>query len=228
MPSALVHGVRMTTLTLGISTSANYGDPECLANPRCADLFKDPKYWGSSDFYGIGGSEQVRLSLGTIRVSGKSHTLFVGLDAEGHTQLASHVLRRVRRVGVRRRVAYVRVEVSREFERPEDRRPLRRVRAFQLFEQLVDVVAAGGLAQPARETDEEQWVGEKRSPGVGGFVWGLIALVTRRRRHKRKEVTMATTRTKEQLYREAKRLGVRGRSKMNKGQLQAAIARRGR
>lgn len=108
MPSALVHGVRMTTLTLGISTSANYGDPECLANPRCADLFKDPKYWGSSDFYGIGGSEQVRLSLGTIRVSGKSHTLFVGLDAEGHTQLASHVLRRVRRVGVRRRIADVR------------------------------------------------------------------------------------------------------------------------
>jgi hypothetical protein len=79
MPSALVHGVRMTTLTLGISTSANYGDPECLANPRCADLFKDPKYWGSSDFYGIGGSEQVRLYLGTIRVGGKSHTLFVGL-----------------------------------------------------------------------------------------------------------------------------------------------------
>jgi hypothetical protein len=38
---------------------------------------------------------------------------------------------------------------------------------------------------------------------------------------------MPTTRTKEQLYREAKRLGVRGRSKMNKGQPQAAITRRG-
>ena len=35
-------------------------------------------------------------------------------------------------------------------------------------------------------------------------------------------------RTKEQLYREAKRLGVTGRSKMNKGQLKAALARRGR
>jgi hypothetical protein len=33
-------------------------------------------------------------------------------------------------------------------------------------------------------------------------------------------------RTKEQLYREAKRLGVKGRSKMNKGQLKAAIDRR--
>jgi hypothetical protein len=32
--------------------------------------------------------------------------------------------------------------------------------------------------------------------------------------------------TKEQLYREAKRLGIKGRSKMNKGQLKAAIDRR--
>ena len=34
-------------------------------------------------------------------------------------------------------------------------------------------------------------------------------------------------RTKEQLYREAKKLGVKGRSKMNKGQLKAALSRRG-
>jgi hypothetical protein len=33
-------------------------------------------------------------------------------------------------------------------------------------------------------------------------------------------------RTKEQLYREAKRLGINGRSKMNKGQLKAAVERR--
>jgi hypothetical protein len=33
-------------------------------------------------------------------------------------------------------------------------------------------------------------------------------------------------RTKEQLYREAKRLGISGRSKMNKGALKAAIERR--
>jgi hypothetical protein len=32
--------------------------------------------------------------------------------------------------------------------------------------------------------------------------------------------------TKEQLYRQAKRLGLRGRSNMNKGALKAAIARR--
>jgi hypothetical protein len=39
---------------------------------------------------------------------------------------------------------------------------------------------------------------------------------------------MPTTRerTKEQLYREAKRMGIKGRSKMNKGQLKAAVNRR--
>ena len=34
-------------------------------------------------------------------------------------------------------------------------------------------------------------------------------------------------RTKEQLYTQAKRMGIKGRSKMNKGQLKAAIGRRG-
>lgn len=34
--------------------------------------------------------------------------------------------------------------------------------------------------------------------------------------------------TKEELYHQAKRLGINGRSKMNKGQLKAAVARRHR
>jgi hypothetical protein len=38
---------------------------------------------------------------------------------------------------------------------------------------------------------------------------------------------MGRERTKEQLYREAKRLKIAGRSKMNKGQLKAALARKG-
>jgi hypothetical protein len=46
---------------------------------------------------------------------------------------------------------------------------------------------------------------------------------------KREEARMpqGRERTKEQLYREAKKLGIKGRSKMNKGQLKAAISRRG-
>jgi hypothetical protein len=44
----------------------------------------------------------------------------------------------------------------------------------------------------------------------------------------REEAPLATTRerTKEQLYREAKKMGIKGRSKMNKGQLKAAVDRR--
>ena len=38
---------------------------------------------------------------------------------------------------------------------------------------------------------------------------------------------MAQERTKEQLYRQAKSAGIKGRSKMNKGQLKAALARKG-
>ena len=34
-------------------------------------------------------------------------------------------------------------------------------------------------------------------------------------------------RTKEQLYNQAKRFKIKGRSKMNKGQLKAALARKG-
>ena len=37
---------------------------------------------------------------------------------------------------------------------------------------------------------------------------------------------MGKERTKEQLYREAKRLNIKGRSKMNKGQLKSAVDRR--
>jgi hypothetical protein len=41
------------------------------------------------------------------------------------------------------------------------------------------------------------------------------------------EVDMPTReKTKEQWYKEAKRLGIKGRSKMNKGQLKAAVNRR--
>jgi len=40
-------------------------------------------------------------------------------------------------------------------------------------------------------------------------------------------MTIGHERTKEQLYREAKRLRIKGRSKMNKGQLKAALTRHG-
>jgi len=86
-PSTLVRGIRMTTLALGISKTARYGEPDCPANPRCADIVKDAKYWGPDDFYGIGYPEEARFYIGAIRVGGAQRTLFVALDAEDHGRL---------------------------------------------------------------------------------------------------------------------------------------------
>lgn len=108
-PSSVVRSVRMTTFALGVSKSANFGNPECPDNPRCAALFKDPKYWGDDDFYAIGGTEQVRIYLGTIRLGSKPHSMFVVLDAEGPshlaglTAIATPIIQSMRLPGVRSR-----------------------------------------------------------------------------------------------------------------------------
>jgi hypothetical protein len=80
------HGITMTSLVVGVSRSANYGDPGCPANPRCADLFTN-SYFGSSDFYGIGGDEEARLYLGTIQIGGSAHTFVIALDAVNHADM---------------------------------------------------------------------------------------------------------------------------------------------
>ena len=77
--------IKTTSLVVGVSRSANYGDPGCPANPRCADLFTGSNWGGNS--YGIGGNEEVRLYLGTIHISGSPHTFFVALDASDHADL---------------------------------------------------------------------------------------------------------------------------------------------
>ena len=80
----------MTVLDLAVSDSANYGDPECPANPRCADLFTRPDAWGPSA-YGIGDGE-IRLYIGRLpRGTGpgplSGHTFIIDLDASGHDDL---------------------------------------------------------------------------------------------------------------------------------------------
>ena len=84
-PATIGQDIKTTSLVVGVSRSAKYGDPGCPANPRCADLFTASS-WGS-DFFGIGGSEEVRLYLGTIHESGSPHTFFVALDAVDHADL---------------------------------------------------------------------------------------------------------------------------------------------
>jgi hypothetical protein len=61
----------------------------------------------------------------------------------------------------------------------------------------------------------------------GVFAYAEMRYVPRNGSEGGKSVAQGRERTKEQLYREAKRLGVKGRSKMNKGQLKAAVDRRG-
>lgn len=84
-PATIGHGITMTSLVVGVSHSANYDDPGCPSNPRCADMFTN-RHW-SPGGYGIGGDEEVRLYLGTIKVSGSSHTSLVALDAADHADL---------------------------------------------------------------------------------------------------------------------------------------------
>ena len=81
-----IGGIPVQALTVGVSRSAQYGDPECPANPRCADLFTNPTHWGTN-FYGIGGEEEASLYLGTIHTSSGPQTMIVALDGPNHADL---------------------------------------------------------------------------------------------------------------------------------------------
>lgn len=82
------NGIKATTFALGVSTAADYGDRMCPANPRCADLVRNPATWQSGDTFSIGGTEQVRLFLAPITSNGSiHHTLTIALDAANHSQL---------------------------------------------------------------------------------------------------------------------------------------------
>jgi hypothetical protein len=74
-----------TTLTMRISPSANYGDSGCPSNPRCADFFTKPVWWGSN---ACGIPRSYRFSLAAIKRGGQEHTLFVALDAMNDSDMA--------------------------------------------------------------------------------------------------------------------------------------------
>jgi hypothetical protein len=82
-PATIGAGIKSTTLDVGVSPAAQYGDPSCPSNPRCADLFTNPALWGKNEFFGVAGNEQVRLYLAAIKVAGQPQTVFVTLDAPG-------------------------------------------------------------------------------------------------------------------------------------------------
>lgn len=83
-PVTTVDGIKATRVVLGISPTARYGDPSCPANPRCADLFRRRD---NSEYYSIGGPEEIRLDIAAINIAGRPHTLFIVLDAGDHANL---------------------------------------------------------------------------------------------------------------------------------------------
>jgi hypothetical protein len=83
-PVTSVDGIKATRVVLVISHTARYGDPSCPANPRCADLFTRRD---NSEYYSIGGTEEIRLDIAAIKIDGRPHTLFIVLDAGDHAKL---------------------------------------------------------------------------------------------------------------------------------------------
>ena len=79
-----VDGIAATRVFLVISHTARYGDAQCPANPRCADLFTRRD---NSEYYSIGGREEIRVDIAGITIDGRPHTLFVVLDAAGPAAL---------------------------------------------------------------------------------------------------------------------------------------------
>ena len=78
-------------------------------------------------------------------------------------------------------------------------------------------------AQDGRELVNEGAIERRRRLEIGAVGSSRVSETAT------KEVCMPITRetTKEQLYREAKRLRIKGRSRMNKGQLKSALTRHG-
>ncbi len=74
---ATILGMSGTVLAVGVSQTADFGDPDCPWNPRCADIFGDPAHWGPN-VYGIGGDETLRLFMTTLRYPDGDHLFAVG------------------------------------------------------------------------------------------------------------------------------------------------------
>jgi len=71
-------GIKATRVVLMISKTARYGDSQCPASPRCADLFTRRD---GGEYYSIGGREEIRLDVAAVKIDGHPHTLFIVLDA---------------------------------------------------------------------------------------------------------------------------------------------------
>ena len=85
-----IGGTTGVLFSVRVSSAANYGDPECPANPRCADFVTDPAHWGPN-FMSIGGDESVRLYVATVPYPDGDHLFAVAWDAPTPAKLRAFV-----------------------------------------------------------------------------------------------------------------------------------------
>jgi len=79
---ATIAGMSGTVLAVGVSETADFGEPDCPSNPRCADFFTDPAHWGSGVF-GIGGGDgTLRLFMTTLHYPDGDHLFAVGWQGD--------------------------------------------------------------------------------------------------------------------------------------------------
>ncbi|MEO6207356.1 MAG: hypothetical protein ABIP77_05330 [Candidatus Limnocylindrales bacterium] len=77
-----IAGLRGTVLAVGVSDTADFGEPDCPSNPRCADFFTDPAHWGPN-VYGIGGGDgTLRLFVTTLQYLDGEHLFVVGWQGD--------------------------------------------------------------------------------------------------------------------------------------------------
>ena len=75
-----------TQFTFQVSDTADFADPDCPFNPKCADILTHPLYWEGA--WGIGGEATARIFVTTIGYPEGDHTFFIVLDAPDPDRLA--------------------------------------------------------------------------------------------------------------------------------------------
>jgi hypothetical protein len=81
---AAIAGTTGTVFAIQVSESADYGDPGCPDNPRCADFVTDPAHWGGN-FYSTGAV--VRLYMATVTYPAGNHLFVVVWEAPNPAEL---------------------------------------------------------------------------------------------------------------------------------------------
>jgi hypothetical protein len=90
-PVTIGQGIPATQLTVQVSHTARFDNPDCPDNPRCAAFFKGAA-WPGDLFYAIGGDETVQMLFATAPFDGRTSTLIIATDAMNPNDL--HELQR--------------------------------------------------------------------------------------------------------------------------------------